>query len=158
MRAVFKAEGQELKYIHVTEHLRSTIHHHLIVQHCDPRIISRLWKKEPSHLRASFHPLDGSGQYKKLAEYLIKETSKTFRSGESAYRKRWCESKNLIHPKPKTKKINAQKWRSAPVPKKGYIIETDSVETGVNPFTGLVWQRYSMIRVAPPNKPRKRTI
>lgn len=144
--------GRELKYIHVTEHLRTTLHHHLIVQHCDTRIISQLWKEEPSHLRASFHPLDDSGQYKRLAEYLIKETAKTFRSGESAYRKRFCDSRNLLHPKPKTKKIKAQAWRAAPVALRGYMLETDSIETGTNPFTGLLWQKYSMVQIPPPRR------
>lgn len=147
LRGHFKARGRELKYIAVTEHPRGNIHHHIVIPACDIRVLSSLWTRiDRSHWRVKVFPLDDSGQYRQLADYLIKETSKTFRDGKGAYRKRWNESRNLVRPKETVKKIRAREWKRDPAPESGYRIERDTIDTGVNPFNGLIWQRYSMVR------------
>lgn len=148
LRSCFKGLARELKYIAVTEHLRTNIHHHLVIPSCDIGMLQKIWTSlDASHWRVKVFPLDDSGQYRVLAEYLIKETSRTFRDGTGAYRKRWCESRNLQVDIPKAKRIKARQWRTSPQPEKGYYIESDSIENGTNPYTGLAWQKYSMVRV-----------
>ena len=149
LRDHFREIGMELKYISVTEYKRKAIHHHIVMSACDPKVLNRLWGEDPSHGHVHLSILDNTGQYRQLAEYLIKETDKTFRERNGAYFKRWNGSKNLTHPKPKVQKISAKQWRAEPIPKNGYYIETDSVETGANQITGLVWQRYTMVRARP---------
>lgn len=149
LRLFFTGQGgRPLKYVLVAEHVRSNIHFHMIIPACDIGALRRLWMDaDPSHSWLNVSVLDDSGQYKALAYYLIKETSKTFRDGTGLYRKRWNGSRGLVHPKPTTEKVKASQWRAEPVPEKGYMIERDSVRTGINPFTGLLWQEYSMVRV-----------
>lgn len=156
LRAACRQRGQEFKYISVTEWKGRAIHHHLVCSGCDAAMISALWCGDGSHGHIHATPLDASGQYKDLAAYLIKETARTFREGRGAYRKRWNESKNLIHPKPEIEKIKARGWREAPTPIKGYVIEPETVETGINAVSGLEWQRYTMRRIdpAPRRQPR----
>lgn len=154
LRLLFTGQGgPPLRYVLVAEHVRSNIHFHLVIPACDIRTLRRLWMDaDPSHAWLNVSVLDDSGQYKELAHYLIKETSRTFRDGTGLFRKRWNESRNLAHPKPKTEKVKARQWRADPQPEKGYVIERDSIRTGVNPFTGLIWQEYSMVRVQPAGK------
>ncbi|WP_419491236.1 rolling circle replication-associated protein [Anaerotruncus massiliensis (ex Liu et al. 2021)] len=156
LRSFFTGQGgPPLRYVLVAEHVRSNIHFHLVIPACDIKELRRLWMDmDPSHSWVNVSPLDDSGQYKELAHYLIKETSGTFRDGTGLFKKRWNESRNLVHPKPRTEKVKARQWRADPTPEKGYLIERDSVRTGVNPFTGLVWQEYSMIRVPDTGKKR----
>lgn len=157
LRRHFKTIGSQLKYISVTEYKRKAIHHHIVLSACNAKVINQLWGAHVSHGHVHLSILDNTGQYRLLAEYLIKETDQTFRERNGAYFKRWNGSKNLVHPKPKVEKISAKKWRTYPIPKKGYYIETDSVETGVNSMTGLVWHRYTMIK-ARPCKPKRKQL
>ena len=59
------------------------------------RDLYALW----THGRPKVNPLDDTGNYRELAEYLIKETSKTFAEAAGPYKKRWNQSKNLRKPK-----------------------------------------------------------
>ena len=76
LRKKYKELGVELKYINVTEYKNKSIHHHILINHiegCDTsKMVRTLWKFG----RPDFKYLDHTGQYKDLAAYLIKETSK----------------------------------------------------------------------------------
>ena len=75
IRNLFRSQGKVLKWISVTEYKNKRIHHHLIINAISVNDLIKYWPK--GHIRPSF--LDSTGNYKKLAAYLIKETSKTFR-------------------------------------------------------------------------------
>ncbi|MCI1959161.1 MAG: hypothetical protein LKJ25_06015 [Clostridia bacterium] len=155
LRKEYKKIGSELKYFQVTEYKNKAIHHHLVINSVEgvsiDKVVNRLW----NYGRVKFSILDDTGQYKQLAEYLIKETSKTFREKDGGQMQRWSCSKNLIIPKPKVEKINAKTWSDNPKPKKGYYIEKDSVYNGTNPFTGGIYQRYTMIKLPVGKKVQK---
>ena len=91
-------------------------------------------------------PLDESGQYRDLANYLIKQTSKS----KELQGKRWNSSRNLVIPEPEKTVISEAEWfRSVPtIPKeyKDYYIEKNSVWKGISDETGLGYFKYTLIR------------
>lgn len=146
LRKEYRKFGVPLKYIHVTEYKNKAIHHHMIINECPglnvPRLIRELW----TYGRPDFKLLDGIGQYKDLAAYLIKETSKTFKEHEDGHKQRYSCSRNLVRPVPITEVVRrAMSWSTNPKPIKGYFIDKDTIYNGVNPFTGREYQRYTMI-------------
>lgn len=148
LRTEFKKYGEELKYINVTEYKNTAIHHHLVINDIKllnvAKTIRKLWK----HGRPDFKVMDKTGQYKDLAAYLIKETSKTFKEKDGGHMQRYSCSRNLIRPVPVTEIIRkANRWAADPKPVKGYYIDKDTIYNGVNPFTGREFQRYTMVRI-----------
>lgn len=145
MKRHYKTHDAELKYIVVTEYENKAIHHHMIINKIPETtdLINKLWKDG----RAHFSILDNVGDYKLLAEYLIKETDKTFRSEDSANKKRYTRSRNLIIPEAEKKIITASSFRKNPKPMKGYYIDPESMYQGINPVTGYAYQTYTLIRM-----------
>ncbi len=150
MRKIYRKLGTELKYVNVTEYKNKAIHHHLIINqipdHDAAKIVRKLWKFGRPH----FQFLDDTGQYKKIAAYFIKETSKTFKENDGGHMQRYSCSRNLVMPVSKTEIIKkAKKWLPDPKPKKGYYIDQDTVYNGIDPFTGREYQKYTMVQIIP---------
>ena len=146
LRKEFRRVGAELKYINVTEYKNKAIHHHLLINHIEGKDVAKMVRRIWKFGRPDFKYLDGTGQYKDLAAYLIKETSKTYKENDGGHKQRYSCSRNLIMPMPKTEIIKkATKWLPDPRPKKGYYIDQDTVYNGVDPFTGREYQRYTMV-------------
>lgn len=144
MRKEYKKLGKELKYIHVMEiGTKGARHHHWVINNIDPKILQKCWKKGRIHL----DPLDDSGQYRDLANYLIKQTSKC----KELQSKRWNSSRNLIIPEPTKIVINEREWfrSEAVIPKeyRDYYIEKNSVQKGISDETGLGYFRYTLIKI-----------
>lgn len=151
VRRIFKKDEKICKYITVTEYKAVAIHHHVILSACNLGELNALWGKVESHGHIRLVLLDNTGQYADLANYLIKQTTKTFREKTGASLKRWNESRNLIHPEPKVKKISAKKFRETPEADPGTYLEPDSLVRQCwcqdIPFVGgLEYVRYTMIR------------
>jgi|LGVE01.1.fsa_nt_gb hypothetical protein len=143
IKRVYDKKGIEFKYITVTEYKTAAIHHHLIVTGIDVRLIQDKWpfgKVRPTYM-------DDTGEYSKLANYLIKETSKTFNSEEKIFSRRYGRSRNLKQPKIITRIVKSKTFREDPKPEKGYYIEKDSIRNGVHEVTGRVYQFYRMIKI-----------
>ncbi|MDF2842504.1 MAG: hypothetical protein K0R00_930 [Herbinix sp.] len=148
LRLDYKKYGEDLKYINVTEYKNTAIHHHLILNDIGglkvAKRIRQLWK----YGRPDFKLLDDTGQYKDLAAYLIKETSKTFKEQDGGHMQRYSCSRNLIRPLPKMEIVRkASRWAADPKPIKGYYIDQDTIINKINPFTGREYQRYTMIQI-----------
>jgi len=154
LKAEYKKVGSELKYVQVTEYKNKVIHHHLIINNVKGQnittIVRKLWTRGTTH----FTPLDNTGQYKTLAEYLIKETAKTYKEKNGGQMQRYSCSRNLKKPVTKTKIVKSNRWAADPKPIKGYYIDMDTLHNGVNPFTGREYQRYTMIKIPPIQKRR----
>jgi len=149
MRKEFKKLGTELKYINVTEYQRTSIHHHLVINHIEGKDVSKIVRKLWKFGRPNFKYLDESGQYKDLAAYLIKETSKSFKENDGGHMQRYSCSRNLIMPEPKTQVIRkSARWAPEPKPIKGYYIDKETVYNGIDPFTGLAYQKYTMVSLS----------
>lgn len=151
LRKEYKAAGQELKYVHVMEvGTKGARHHHLVINHIDPKVIQKCWP----HGRININPLDGTGQYKALAAYLVKYTSQKIHTPEGMQGKRWASSRNLIHPQAIKKIITERAWykSEAKVPHKykgRYYVDQDSVEQGVsNPeYSGYGFFRFTLVQL-----------
>lgn len=157
LRKEYKNIGSDLKYINVTEYRNKAIHHHLILNHVQGKDVAKIVRTLWTFGRPDFKFLDSTGQYKDLASYLIKETSGTFRENkenDSGHKQRYSCSRNLITPVEKTEIIRrAVRWVNNPKPAKGYYIDQDTIYNGVDAFTGLEYQRYTMIKINPYPQP-----
>lgn len=140
LRRIYKTAGAELKYIAVTETgSRGGIHHHMVINSgIDTRLIAQLWTKGIAGIKY----LDNTGEYGRLAGYLIKETSKTLHDGRGRKLRYTC-SRNLKEPEIKTERIKADTWTETPRAVKGYAL-TGEVESGVIEATGYGYQHYTM--------------
>ena len=102
-RKEYRKAGLEFKYIHVMEiGKKGARHHHLVVNKIDTEILQRCWYKAyEGHNRVKVFPLDDSGNYAELANYLIKYTGTHKKGTDGALQgKRWNCSKNLVRPEP----------------------------------------------------------
>lgn len=108
LRKVYKKAGKELKYVSVTEYKNKRLHHHIVLN--DTNMLSavmRLWDKY-GRVHAKILYTDDLTE---LADYLIKETSETFRSENAVHGRRYTASRNLIQPKITVERIHFKKWR-----------------------------------------------
>lgn len=151
LRKEYKAQGLELKYIHVAEvGERGARHHHLVTNKSDTEAIQRCWP----HGRIHINPLDATGNYALLASYLIKYSSKTIGTDEKLQGKRWNASKNLTHPVPAVRVISERQWykTEAKVPhrfKGKYYIDQDSVSVGIHSpeYSGYGYFRFTLVQL-----------
>lgn len=165
LKAVYAEQRVELKAVAVTEWTHKRIHHHLVLPNLpDMKPVKALWKSllsakyytdeerrngEPLHLRFPWSPLDDSGQYGELAEYLVKETDKS-RKLRGKYCRRYSCTKNIVRPQPKVEIISAAEWRDEPPQRKDYYIDRDASFSGISEYTGLPMQEtiyVSLMRV-----------
>ena len=152
MRKKYRKAGKELRWIAVTEYKSTAIHHHMIINNINDGVfttmdyIRELWKGRGS---PKFVQLYDDAEYTQLADYLIKETEKTFRDPDSPVKQRYSCSRNLVQPKVtrKDKQIKGD-WEQDPKPRKGYYIVKDSLYNGVDKL-GYPYQSYIMVKLDP---------
>lgn len=147
LRGIWKRAGTELRYIVVTEYKSKSIHHHLIVNDLPDgtgaKKIAQSWSRN-GHANTKY--LYEDGQYERLAEYLIKETSKTFRDPDNPSKLRYSCSRNLVTPVVKTRILKRDDWPEEPRVPKGYYLEKSSLVNGVNKM-GYKYQYYRLIKI-----------
>lgn len=148
LRRTMKKQNKELKYIAVTEYEHARIHHHIVLNNFDEAVIERLWEK--GHVKFSI--LDDSGNYVKLANYLVKETVKTFRQKDSVHKRRYSSSRNLVKPVVTKRLVDESKLWNDPEPIDGYYIDQDSCRRFEHPVTGLEHLEYIMVALDEPRK------
>lgn len=171
-RAAYKAAGVEMKTVKVTEYENHRIHHHIVMTDLgnSMREIKAIWRTiiaetyytqeerdrgEPLHLVFPWSELDDSGQYGKLAEYLIKETEKTH-AEEGAKRHRYSCSRNIIRPQPTVEIIYAREWREEPPARRGYYIDREISYNGYSDVTGMEVQETVYVLLDKKQKKRRR--
>ena len=147
LRGIWKRAGTELRYIVVTEYKSKSIHHHLIVNDLPDgtgaKKIAQSWSRN-GHANTKY--LYEDGQYERLAEYLIKETSKTFRDPDNPSKLRYSCSRNLVTPVAKTRILKRDDWPEEPRIPKGYYLDKDSLVNGINKM-GYRYQYYRMVKI-----------
>lgn len=144
-RSLYRSEGKEFKFISVMERGQrgeKKVHFHMVVNYIGTKKLSAIWPWG----RIKFFPLDDTGQYSKLASYLIKQTSKTFKAGKG-FKKRFNTSRNLEIPVPKNKVVSHSKWLKEPKAVWGYYIEKEKTVNGISQKTGYPYQFYSMVQI-----------
>lgn len=141
LRRKMKAAGSELKYVEVTEYENKRIHHHLIINNCKEDLLREVW----NHGFVNIKWLDNSGNYSKLAEYLFKETTKTFRDPRNCRKRRYSCSKNLQKPEVNVYDVNVKVLHEDPVAEEGYFIDADSIKKYNHPVTDLPHMEYIQV-------------
>lgn len=142
IRKIYAAENVPLRYVAVTEQRPSKkSHHHMVLPGIKLRQLQALWPYGHVNVR----PLDESGQYRRLAEYIFAHTDTPERVGN-----RWKCSKGLDRPQPKQTTIKAKHWREGIKVPKGWMLDPlTEPERGRNPYSGAEYLRYTLIRLEP---------
>lgn len=142
--------GLEHKWVVATEYQGKRIHHHFITN-APLDIVRDKWTS--GHMLP--RPFDDQKNYYKLAEYIIKETAKTFRLSSSPFGSRYSHSRNLVMPEIRVEEVDESKLWDDPKPMKGYYIDTDTVRRYEHPITGLEHLEYMMISLCEETKIKK---
>jgi hypothetical protein len=136
-----RQKGVPLRWVATTEYKHNRIHHHVIIGGgLTPEEVSALWP----HGRTRTTFLYGE-TFRGLAEYIIKETRKTFRDPDTPFKRRYSCSLNVKTPPAKTEIVAHVDLDGDPRPPKGYYVDPDSVYRGENPFTGARYLEYTAI-------------
>lgn len=146
MRAAFKKQGKQYKYIYVKEiGPRGGRHIHLLMarEGLDLlELVSKAWPYGIIHI-----DLWSTGpDFSKLAAYFIKYAAKTEETEGKLIGKRWYPSRNLKKPKITKKVVKSNRFRETVSGKKGFYIKTDSIRTGISDITGYRYLSYTLIR------------
>lgn len=134
--------GVPAKYVGVSNfNWRGVPHHHFIMSgSLCPDDIQDIWTMG----RINIKRLDDSGDYTKLADYLLRHTSN---KKNRVHAKRYLRSRNLAMPVVIEEIISPDSWRDAPKAPNGYFLLTDSIITYVNPVTGYPYQYFKCIQL-----------
>lgn len=147
LRGLWKKAGAALKYITVTEHKKSRIHHHILINSAGISIkhIKKFWTLGFIKIQIFAGEAEDC---ERLASYFIKESDNAFNDNGKVHGLRWNSSKNLIHPVPEKKIVHASSWREEPKPVKGYYIAF--VKRGFTE-SGYPYLHYRMIKIGEDN-------
>ncbi len=161
MRARYRKIDTELRWIMVVEYMNKNIHFHIIMNDVQGfnRIVRECW----TWGGVNVSPLWENGDYEQLAEYMLKETSKTAKAEGVPFAQRYRRSRNLIDPnkEAKVEVVKAGSWREEPtVPKEyadlGYVLDKNSLYSGVDAW-GYPFQEYAFISYGAKKQNKKRT-
>lgn len=174
VRKAYRDKGKELKYVYRLEvGERGGIHIHILVNRMwDTQtdiVLLKAWEKVLERRGISKHHTAGlldyksiydTGGYRQLAEYITKQPEEDteeyqqlslFAPEQQKQLSIVSTSRNLIRPEPEVK--TRTKWTvrriidKGPVPTKGYYIDKESIESGINPYTGMSYYKYTEVRI-----------
>ncbi len=146
LRAVYRRYGLELKYIKVTAFgSKGGIHHHIVINSGVPyEEITRLW--DYSARTPEYRPLYSDGEYSALAVYLIEQSKIGSTAEQKIKGKGYVGSRNLKQAELiKEEEVPRICWKEPPKPKKGYIIDPNSIDAGVNELNGKPYLFYRLL-------------
>lgn len=146
-----RRKGFDIKAIAVAEKGKhGRIHHHIVISGAKAEDLSAEWKDGWVNIKY----LDESGDYTKLAEYLIKESSNRMREPGAVFKKRYNCYGKLIRPVVKREEISISDLLEGedPEPIKGYYIPKDSIRRFEHPVTGIEHLEYRMLAIDEPRK------
>ena len=152
IREFCKKEGIDFKRIAVTEFENKRIHHHIVCTGIDRKIISKHW----THGWINFKMLDETGNYNKLAAYLVKETEKTFRKEDCVFKRRYSASRNLIAPETRVEEVSDRILGKDLKETTGYYIDQDSIRKYDHAILGVECVEYIEVKLDQNRKTRKR--
>ena len=157
LQRLYKKAGVPMKYVYRMEIGRNGgAHIHLILNRADGISLADIQAKW-EHGRINAQTLYEEGGYRELAEYMTKMPEWTEAQQFTMFmehgNRMWSfnTSRNLIRPKPKIrhfKRRTIEKMiRDGIRPRDGYRIMPETIEYGVNPFTGMTYLNYTEERV-----------
>lgn len=149
LRKAYAKAGYELFWIGRTEvGKRGGLHHHMIINRIPDGdiMIAEAWARIKRAGRAIFTQLYERGQYKDLAEYIVKPDEEN-KEGNKVTKSQYSRSRNLKEPEPDIKRTTIKKIVTYPEPTPGYYIDKGSVCQGRNPVTGREYLHYIEIKL-----------
>lgn len=171
LRRAYKKAGLELKYIYTAGRTkRGMVHFHMVINKFDTVKISELWRKiskGTAYFQHLYINKYGYVDYKKIANYLIKNSRETFYRKDKIHKKRFCASLNLKMPTIEKQIVSAKTWKENPNSIKGYLLDKNSIYNGYgwsdngSHWEGCRVQRYNLIHlgvVCTKKKRRKKKI
>lgn len=153
VRAEYRKRGRELYWIRNIERgTKGAWHIHMAINEIGETaaILQRHWKGGGvwvTTIRQDAKIYDED--FTKLAAYLTKSEKTVTRKADGEKEKprlkeaSYSSSRNMPIKEPKVDKL--QRWKAEPKPKKGYYIAR--IHEGVNPITGYLYRRYTMIKL-----------
>ena len=151
MRDRMKRRGLPWKWVIATEYENERIHHHVVCNREALEVILDCWE----HGHVHHIQLHTDGNYSELAEYLCKETEKTFRDPDAMARQRYDRSRNLVVPEPKNEMISRREYEEEirfPSEISGYKIIEDTVNRYENELTREECMQCVMLSTSQPMK------
>lgn len=164
MRKEYGARGEPFKFVYRLEvGKRGGMHAHVIINrlpgdaHTD-LIIRDAWRKAAGDGSVDYTTLREAGGCRELAAYIVKQPEEEAKGQMSLFpeedRKKLVKvssSRNLKRDEPVRKAYTHWTMRrileNGPKPTPGYYIEEESIVSGVNPFTGMSYYKYSEARI-----------
>lgn len=156
MREKYKKQGWTLKYIYrLAIGSRGGRHIHILINResnektATDLIITDLWEQQWGHGHVNFRTTYDEGGYRQLAEYI----TKPLEEWEPEEIRRYHPSRNLIRKDPEVDEIKRRSLvdrdGTPRIPKapKGYYVDPESVETGINPITHYAYRHYTLIKI-----------
>ena len=143
MGNAYRRAGITFKYIYVKEvgH-RGGRHIHMIMNRDEGVDILKYLTKYWPHGGIHVDPWTTGPNFQKLASYFIKYALKTEETEGRLIGKRWYSSRNLTKPRIRKIVIRSNRFKEKVAEKKGYVLEKDSVRSGVSDFTGFRYFSY----------------
>jgi hypothetical protein len=139
LRRKMKKAGKDLMWVSAPEYT-NRLHHHFITN-APVDMVREAWTEGIVLPR----PMDDGPNYQRLAEYIIKETTETFRQEDCPFKTRYSHSRNMKVPNVQVEEVSEKTLFADPTPRKGYYIDQDTVRRFVHPITGLEHLEYYMI-------------
>lgn len=152
VRKEYKKRGKELFWIRNIERgTKGAWHIHLVINETGDTasILEEAWRKGGIYIcTLKNNSRLYSPDFAQLASYMTKDehTVELKNDGQRAKRRisesSYSTSRNMPLPEPKVDKL--KRWKNVVTPKKGYVI--DRIYEGVNPVTGYLYRRYTMVK------------
>ncbi|MDE5588210.1 MAG: hypothetical protein K2J60_03595 [Acetatifactor sp.] len=144
MRRMYRKAGIVFQYVEACEFgKKGGLHHHLIIKGgVSTADIARKWPFGRSH----FNQLDDTGEYSRLASYILKNRKYWKESGGTG--KQYSRSRNMVIPQPKVTIVKTRNgFYEKPRERKGWRLAPYTEEHGVT-GDGWPYMRYILVRDA----------
>ena len=145
LRDHHRKNNRVFRWIAATEYKNKRIHHHFVCSRTDLEVIEKYWP----HGWVTPKSLNASGNYIKLAEYIIKETDKTFREDDSPNKTRYRRSRNMPMPEPRREMVTDRELRDGPKEIDGYCVDRDTVHRYEHGILRVDCMQYIMVSLDP---------
>lgn len=153
LRKRYKKTGTEIRWIrNIEQGTRGAWHIHLVIKNINgiTDVIRDAWKKGGIYSVAiQLNDKIYDEDFTRLADYMTKDehtaeikadgTQSKPRISQASY----STSRNMPLPEPTVDRL--VRWKPIPKPNKGYYIA--KIHEGINPVTGFMYRRYTMIRL-----------
>lgn len=164
MRKEYKARGEPLKFIYRLEiGKRGGLHAHIVINRLPGQaytdlVIRDAWQKVTKDGSVDYTTIREQGGGKDLAEYITKQAGEEiegqmhlFSAKDQRRLIRFSSSRNLDRAEPVRKVYRHWTMKkileNGPKPTPGYYIDKDSIQAGVNRFTGFSYYKYTEVRI-----------